>query len=102
MTRAKALDALAWVAANQEDVDRAEAAATEGLELSEEAEIEASLLVSFQNLLGQMARDRGNRDRARELHEGALALSWKTGDKRDLAAALDGLAGFWLEQEDYV
>ncbi len=101
-TRAKALDALAWVAYNQDDVDRAEAAATEGLELSEEAEIEPSLLVSFQVLLGEAARTRGDSDRAKELHEGALALSRKTGDKRDISLALNGLADFWMEQENYV
>jgi predicted ATPase len=41
--RAKALEALAWLAGTREDMDRAEAAAEEGLRLSEEAGIRGSL-----------------------------------------------------------
>jgi tetratricopeptide (TPR) repeat protein len=100
--RAKALDALGWVAYNQDDVDRAEAAATEGLELGDEPVIEASRLVSLQHLLGGVAQTRGDAKRAMELFEGAVALSRKTGDKKDVAVALEGLATFCIGQEDYV
>ncbi len=54
-TRARALDALGWLAHDQGDVDRTEAAAEEGLELSTKAQIEGSCVASFRNMLGEAA-----------------------------------------------
>jgi predicted ATPase/DNA-binding SARP family transcriptional activator/DNA-binding CsgD family transcriptional regulator len=99
--RARALDALGWVAIRQGDLHRAEAAATEGLELSDEAEIAASLVASFQILLGELARFRGDYERAKELSGRSLALSRKMGDRGGVAGALISLASTWGEQDEY-
>ena len=65
--RARALEALGWVAFRQSDLDRAQTAATEGLDLVDEVEIEGSLVASFQVLLGELARIREDYERAKEL-----------------------------------
>ena len=44
---AKALEAVGWLAYDQGDIDRAVAAAEEGLRLSAEAEIQGSVAASF-------------------------------------------------------
>ena len=99
--RARALDGLSWVAIRQGDLDRAQAAATEGLELRDEAEIEAGLVASFQVLLGELARFRGDYERARELSGRSLALSREVGDKSGVAIALISLASILGEEEEY-
>ena len=53
--RAKALEGVGWMAIDQRDLDRAEAAAQEGLKLGAEVEIESSLAASFRTMLGYAA-----------------------------------------------
>jgi predicted ATPase/DNA-binding CsgD family transcriptional regulator len=99
--RAKALSALAWLADIQEDMDRAEAAAEEGLRLSEEAGIGGSLAASLTNILGDVAMTRGDHERAKELLEESLALYQKVGDRRFVPRVLAFLGNVSIEQEDY-
>jgi predicted ATPase len=86
--RAKALMAVAWLALSQVDMDRTEAAAQEGLELSDEGEIGSSLAASFRLTLGIAARLRGDYERAKDLFEESLALSQEAHDKLGIAHAL--------------
>ena len=100
--RAKVLEALFWLAYDQWDLDRAEAVAQEGFELSNEAEAEAILAASFRTMLAAPAWVRGNYERARELLEESIALSRKADDKIKLADALFELALATHYQGDYV
>jgi predicted ATPase/class 3 adenylate cyclase len=86
--RAKALVAVGWLAHAQVDLDRAEAAAQEGLELSDEVEIGSSLAASFRILLGIAARIRGDYERAKDLVKESLKLSQEAHDKLGVAHAL--------------
>ena len=95
--RAKALKAVGWLAHAQIDLDRAEAAAREGLTLSAEAELGGSLAASFQRMLGVAARSRGDYERAKALFEESLPLSREADDKLgtvnsilELGATFDG------------
>lgn len=99
--RARALEAVGWVAFRQYDLHRVEAAATEGLELVDEANTEARLVAFFQVLLGEVARIREDYERARELSGRALALSRKVGDRNGAAIALISLATIWGDEEEY-
>jgi DNA-binding CsgD family transcriptional regulator/tetratricopeptide (TPR) repeat protein len=100
--RAKVLEALFWLAYDQWDLDRAEAVAQEGLELSNEAEAEAILAASFRTMLAAPAWVRGDYERARELLDESIALSRKEDDKIKLADALFELALATHYQDDYV
>ncbi|MBA2534362.1 MAG: hypothetical protein H0V21_05085 [Rubrobacter sp.] len=62
-------------------MDRAEAAAQEGLKLSVEAELGGSLAASFQRMLGVAARSRGDYQRAKALFEESLPLSREADDE---------------------
>jgi tetratricopeptide (TPR) repeat protein len=86
--RANALKAVGWIAHAQIDVDRAEVAAREGLELSAEAEIGDSLAASFRRVLGVAARARGDYERAKELFEEGLTLSRKADDTLGITNSL--------------
>jgi predicted ATPase/DNA-binding CsgD family transcriptional regulator len=99
--RAKALEALAWLADVQDDMDKVEAAAEEGLRLSEEAGIGGSLAASLTNVLGDVAMTRGDYERAKELLEESLALYQKVGDRRFVPRVLAFLGNVSLEQEHY-
>ena len=99
--RAKGLEALAWLADVREDMDRAEAAAEEGLRLSEEAGIGGSLAASLTNILGDVAMTRGDHERAKELLEESLAWYQKVGDRRFVPRVLVFLGNVSFEQEDY-
>src|SRR5215212_8138594 len=99
--RAKGLEALAWLADVREDMDRAEAAAEEGLRLSEEAGIKGSLAASLTNILGDVARTRGEHEQAKELLEDSLALYQKVGDRRFVPRVLAFLGNVSFEQEHY-
>ena len=99
--RAKGLEALAWLADVREDMDRAEAAAEEGLRLSEEAGIKGSLAASLTNLLGDVAMTRGDYEQAKELLEDSLALYQKVGDRRFVTRVLAFLGNVSFEQEHY-
>jgi predicted ATPase/DNA-binding CsgD family transcriptional regulator len=100
-TRARALDALGWLAHDQGDMDRAVAAAEEGLKLGTKAPIEVSCLASFRNMLGEAARHRGDYERATELFEEGLLLYREVGDRRGIAWSLGNLANVSSDRGDY-
>ncbi len=91
-TRAKALDGVGWLAFGQGDTDRAEEAAEEGLGLNPAARTEPDVASSLRNMLGNLARTRGDYERAIELFEKSLRLDREAGDTRALAWSLGGLA----------
>jgi ATP/maltotriose-dependent transcriptional regulator MalT len=100
--RAKALDALAWLADVQEDMERAEAAAKEGLRLSEETGVlGGNLAASLKTILGDVARSRGDHERAKELLEESLALYQEVGDRRFVPRSLAFLGNLSIERGDY-
>ena len=92
VVRAKALYALALIAAAQSDMHRAEVAAQEGIALSTEVEIGSSLAASFPRVLGFAAGWRGDYEQAKELAEESLKLSRQAHDKVGIARALFELA----------
>jgi tetratricopeptide (TPR) repeat protein len=75
--RAKALDGVGWLAFNLGDIDRAVAAAEEGLKLRAQVELEASAAASLLRILGIAAEIRGDHERATELFEEALHSAGK-------------------------
>jgi len=99
--RAKALDGVGWLAKNQGSMDRAEAAAKEGLKLSAEAGLRSVVAADFQNILGEAARHRGDHERAAELLEESLALHREAGDRRGIAWSLGSLANASGDRGDY-
>ena len=99
--RAKALEALAWMADVREDMDEAEAAAEEGLRLSEVAGIGGNLTASLTNILGDVAMARGDYERAKELLEESLTLYQKVGDRRFVPRVLAFLGNVSIAQEHY-
>ena len=99
--RIKALEGLSWLANEQGDLDRAEAIADEGLELSIEAGIEGNVAASLRLILGEVAEVRGDHRRAQELLEESWRLYWESGDRRGVAWALSGLGNLHYYLEDY-
>jgi predicted ATPase/class 3 adenylate cyclase len=98
--RAKALEAVGWLADDQGDIDRAVAAAEEGLGLSAGAEssIDAA---PFLRILGSAAGIRGDHERAEQLYEESLALSQRAGNTRGVALSLLQVANVTSERGDY-
>ena len=92
VARTKVLEALFWSAYDQWDLDRAEAVAQEGFELSNQPQADAILAASFRTMLAAPAWVRGDYERASELLEESIALSRKEDDKIKLADALFELA----------
>ena len=86
--RAKALEAVGWLADDQGDIDRAVAAAEEGLSLSARAKIESSVTASFLRMLGSAAYVHGDHEQAARLYEESLALSREARDERGVASSL--------------
>jgi len=101
MIRARALGVASFLAENQGDMYRAQAAAEEGLRLSTEAGLGSVVTADFQNLLGDVAGIGGNYERATELLEEGLALHRKSGDGRAVAFTLANLAKVVVAQEDF-
>jgi non-specific serine/threonine protein kinase len=99
--RAKALEGVGWLADRHGDLDRAEAAAEEGLKLSAEAELGELVVAEFQNVLGDVARQRGNYERATRLVEESLALYQEAGDKPGIAWTLGNLANVAGDRGDH-
>jgi predicted ATPase/DNA-binding CsgD family transcriptional regulator len=92
VVRIRALEALYWLAHDRWDHDRAEAIAREAMELSAEAEIEASLAASLRIMSAGPAWVRGDYERGRELLEESLRISRGAGDRIMIAEALLQLA----------
>ena len=86
--RAKALEGVGWLADLQGDIDRAVAAAEEGLNLSARVKIQSSDKASFLRILGSAAYVRGDHEQAARLYEESLALSREARDERGIASSL--------------
>ena len=99
--RAKALDAVGGLAHDQGDIDRAEAAAQEGLELSAQADIESGRVASFRRTLGITAEREGDYERATELHGQSLALYREAEDRWGIAASLLSLGNVLVVREEH-
>jgi predicted ATPase/DNA-binding CsgD family transcriptional regulator len=100
-SRARALDALGWLAHDQGDMDQAVAAAEEGLKLGTKAQIEGSCAASFRNLLGEAARHRGDYHQATEHFEEGLSLYRGVADRRGIAWSLGNLANVSSDRGEY-
>jgi tetratricopeptide (TPR) repeat protein len=90
--RAKALNAVGWLAHEQGDIDRAEAAAEEGLKLRDKADIGGIVAADLENRLGEAARHRGDYEQAMKRFEEGLTLYRVAGDRRGIAWSLGSLA----------
>jgi predicted ATPase/class 3 adenylate cyclase len=99
--RAKALDAVGWLAHEQGDMDGAVAAAEEGLKLNNEAELENVVAADFKHILGETARQHNDYDLAMELYEESLRLYQKAGNKRGVAWSLGSLANVAGDRGDH-
>jgi predicted ATPase/DNA-binding SARP family transcriptional activator/DNA-binding CsgD family transcriptional regulator len=99
--RAKALYAVCQMAHLQDDTDRAEATAKEGIELSADPEIDDSFAALFRWKLGYAVRLRGDYQRAKELLEESLAISREADDKWGIADALLELGAISLYLDDH-
>jgi predicted ATPase/DNA-binding CsgD family transcriptional regulator len=99
--RTKALHAAGWMAHDQGDMDRAEAAAREGIGLIRTTDIGGRRAASFRNLLGEAARHRGDHGRATALFEEGTALYRKAGDGRGVAWGIFLLANAFSAQGDH-
>ena len=99
--RAKALEAVGWLADDQGDIDRAVAAAEEGLRISARVEIHSSVTASFLRILGSAAYVRGDHERAARLYEESLTLSREAGDERSVASSLLQLGNVSSDRGEY-
>jgi tetratricopeptide (TPR) repeat protein len=99
--RARALEGVGWLASSQGDLNRAQAAAKEGLKLSTEAGLGKVVVADFQNVLGDAARHRGDYERAAELLEKSLALHRAVKDTRGVAWSLGDLANVSSDRGSY-
>jgi predicted ATPase/class 3 adenylate cyclase len=100
--RARALEGVGWLASGQGDLDRAQAAAEEGLKLSTEAGLGDVVVADLQNVLGEaVARHRGDYEWAAELLTEGLALHRKAGDIRGVAWSLGSLANVSGDRGNY-
>jgi tetratricopeptide (TPR) repeat protein len=99
--RAKALDGVGWLASEQRDIDRVEAAAEEGLKLCDEAGIGGVIAADFKNLLGEAAWLRGDYERAAELFEGSLVLHREARNSRGVTWTICSLANVASDRGDY-
>ena len=99
--RAKALDGVGRLALELGDVDRAVAAAEEGLKLRAQLELEASVAASLLRLLGITAGIRGDYERATELARESLALGRETEDNLTVVWSLIHLGKVSSDQGDH-
>src|SRR5215213_4281622 len=100
--RARALEGVGWLAWGQGDLDRAQAAAKEGLKLSTEAGLGDVVTADLQNVLGEgVARQRGDYEWAAGLLTESLALHRKAGDIRGVAWSLCNLANVSSDRGNY-
>jgi DNA-binding CsgD family transcriptional regulator/tetratricopeptide (TPR) repeat protein len=88
--RVKALDRLSELVSDQ-DLDRGEALAREGLKLSEQAGLGGAVAAEFLRTLGWIAMIRGDYVQMKEVFEESLRLSRDADDKWGIADALLGL-----------
>ncbi len=86
--RAKALEAVGWLADDQGDIDRAVAAAEEGLRVGARTQVPSRVTASFLRMLGSAAYVRGDHEQATRRYEESLALSREASDERSVASSL--------------
>jgi tetratricopeptide (TPR) repeat protein len=103
--RARSLQRVSWLALLQGDLDRAEEASEEGLEL-EGVELFRtgggdSTAAELQKTLAMVVGTRGELEREAELLEESLALSREAGSLRGMALSLFILGGAWRARGDY-
>ena len=102
VARAKALNAIGWLAQWQGDVERASNAAEEGLLLCRRAGIETNVTNHLRLLVGFTAEMRADDyKRANELFKESLELSRKAGDEWTTAASLLHLGNVEDEQGNH-
>jgi len=99
--RAKALEAVGWLADDQGDIDRAVAAAEEGLRISARVEIPSPVTASFLRMLGSAAYVRREYEQATRHYEESLALSREAGDERSVASSLLRMGNVSSDQGDH-
>src|SRR5215204_1026539 len=99
--RAKALDGVGWLAHEQGDMDRVEAAAEEVLQLSSEAAVGSAIAADSKHMLGEAARLRGEHERATALIKESLVVHREAGDRRGIAWSLGGLANTSADRGDH-
>jgi predicted ATPase/DNA-binding CsgD family transcriptional regulator len=99
--RARALDGVGHLALELGEVDRAVAAAEEGLKLRTQLELEASVAASLLRLLGMTARIRGDYERDTELARESLALGREAEDKYTVMWSLIHLGRVSSDQGDH-
>ena len=92
--RARALEGLSWLANEQGDTDKAEAAAEEGLKLCAEAGVGGNLAASLRGLLGDVAKTRGDFELAEQLFEECLGLYREAGNKAGVTWGIGGLGTY--------
>jgi predicted ATPase/DNA-binding CsgD family transcriptional regulator len=99
--RARALDGVGHLALELGEVDRAVAAAEEGLKLRTQLELEASVAASLLRLLGMTAGIRGDYARDTELASESLALGREAEDKYTVMWSLIHLGRVSSDQGDH-
>ncbi len=100
-SRAKALDGVGWLALSVGDIDRAVAAAEEGLKLHAQVALEPSVAASLRRNLGITAEIRGDYEQATELFREGLALGQEAEDKFNVVWALLNLGKVSSDQGDH-
>jgi predicted ATPase/class 3 adenylate cyclase len=100
-TRAMALEGVGWLADVQGDIDRAVAAAEEGLNLGARVKIQSNVTTSFLRILGSAAYVCGAHERAARLFDESLALSREARDERGVASSLLQLGNVSSDLGDY-
>jgi predicted ATPase/class 3 adenylate cyclase len=100
-TRARVLEGVGWLADVQGDIDRAVAAAEEGLRLSAQTRAQTNTRASFLRILGSAAYVRGDHRQAARLYEESLALSRRASDERGVASSLHQLGNVSSDRGDY-
>ncbi len=99
--RARALDGVGNLAVELGDVDRAVAAAEEGLKLRAQLGLEASVAASLLRLMGLTAGIRGDYERATDLSRESLALGREAEDKLTVVWSLIHLGRVSSDQGDH-
>ena len=99
--RARALEGVGWLASGQGDLDRAQAAAEEGLKLSKDAAVGSVVAADSKHMLGEAARLRGDYERAAVLLEESLALHREARATRGVAWSLGNLANASADRGDH-
>ena len=100
-SRAKALDGVGWLSFSVGDIDRAVAAAEEGLKLHAQVALEPSVAASLRRILGRTAQIRGDYEQATELFREGLALGQEAEDKFNVVWALLDLGKVSSDQGDH-